>query len=98
MSAPLTSALAPQQMPTTQMLQPTSLDQTRNVERKEPSPQEYQIQAVLEPSSQSQASNSTGDNAMALSTIDIVKFIMEIKEMQKTGEMPSKGAVLDLHA
>jgi|GEM_PF-2122954 len=99
MSAPLTSAGAAQQMPTTQQaLQPTSLDQSRDVERRETTPSEYQIQAILEPSSQSQASNAAEDNAISLDSAEIIKFIIEIREMQKTGELPDKGAILDLHA
>ncbi len=98
MSAPLTSAGAQQQIPMPQALQPSSMDPTRDVDRKNPTPHEYQIQAVLEPSSQSQASNNIADDAMALSTADIIKFIMEIKEMQNTGKLPDKGAILDINA
>ena len=99
MSAPLTSAGATQQMPATQQtLQPTSLDQSRNVERSEPTPHENQIQSALEPSAQSQASNHTEDNATGLGTGEIVKLILEIKEMQNSGDLPDLGAVLDQYA
>jgi hypothetical protein len=98
MSAPLTSAGAMQQIPTTQTLQPTSMDQTRNVERKEPSPQSYQIQALQAPSAQTQTTNKSSDGQTSLDNKDILESIMAIKEMQETGELPDKGAVLDISA
>ncbi len=93
MSAPLTSTGAQQQMPAAQLLKPTSIDQSRDVDRQEFSPNEYQIQALQAPSAQSQATNETSDGT----TKDILEFIMAIKEMQETGELPDKGAVVDIH-
>ena len=97
MSAPLTSANAQTQLPTPQTLQPTNLDQSRSVERQEISPQEYDIQAREAPSAQAQTSHESSDGALSFDRKEIVEFIMELKEMQKTGELPEKGAVLDLY-
>ncbi len=98
MSAPLTSTGAQQYMPTTaQSLKPVSMDQSRDVDRQDFSPNEQQIQALQAPSAQSQATNQGSDSASEIDNKDVLESIMAIKELQKTGELPDRGAILDIH-
>lgn len=80
-----------------QMLQPTSMDHSRDIARQESSPKEHQIQATEAPSAQAQTTNSTSDSIVASDTKEILEFILRIKEMQNSGELPNRGAVIDLH-
>ena len=73
MSAILSATGQLQNMPMTQALQPTNLDQSRDVERQEFEPQEHQIQAQNAPSAQTQTSNESKDPTVSLNIKDLLK-------------------------
>ena len=83
-------------MPMTQALQPTNLDQSRDVERQEFEPQEHQIQAQNAPSAQTQTSNESKDPTVSLNIKDLAKFLSELQNMSGDDELPDRGTILDI--